>query len=86
MFPEMVVAHVDVLRARTEFRETSELESSRVVLEHLAVDGRLGADDRVAKLPHFSEQLHHRNHISKGLRHGDVFSFGGREGNLCLEF
>ena len=52
---EVVVAHVDVLGARSELRETCECEGSGVVLENLAGKDGFSANPLVPALAHFGK-------------------------------
>ena len=50
---KVVVADVDMLGARTKFRETCKLQCAGVVFKHFAVDNRLIANYLVTALAHF---------------------------------
>ena len=52
---EVVVAHVDVLGARSELRKTCEFEGSGVVLKNLAVNDGFSANHFVPALAHFGK-------------------------------
>jgi hypothetical protein len=78
MFTKVMIARVDVLRARTKLGQTSEFEGTGVVLEHLAVDNRLVADDLVTAASHLVEQLHNRDDVAKSRAESDVLCLGGR--------
>ena len=82
---KVLVARVDVLRARTKLGQTSKFEGTGVVLEYLAVNNWLVADDFVATAPHLVKQLHNRDDISKSCAESDVFCLGGRQSHLSLK-
>jgi hypothetical protein len=82
---KVMVARVDVLRARTELGQTSEFEGTGVVLEYLAVNNWLVADDFVATAPHLVKQFHNRDDVSKSCAESDVFCLGGRQSHLSLK-
>ena len=85
VFMEVMVAHIDVLGMRTQFWETCELESARIIFENLAINVRFGAYYVEVVLPHFLNKIHDRDDVAECHRHRDVLCFGRRESNLSLQ-
>ena len=55
VLPEVMIAHIDVLGARAELWQTSQLQSPCIVFKDLAKYMWLSADDLMTPLPHFLE-------------------------------
>jgi hypothetical protein len=52
---KVMVARVDVFRARTELGQTSEFEGTGVILKNFAINDRLVANNLVSTLAHLLE-------------------------------
>ena len=74
-----MVTHVDVFSARPVLRVVRDLDGTRVVLEHTAMDLSRGSSDREAKLLHLLEKPDNRQSVLKGTGHAHILSLGGGE-------
>ena len=78
MLSEMMIGAIDMLRPLTLLWNSDHFKGTAVILEKLAVDVRLCANDWKAQCTKFINKLHQWNHIPQAGAQRDVFSFGGR--------